>query len=57
MGHKLMFRLLISDSNLIKEQSQAIRFLANSRSIVIKKADKESCVVQPWPNIVDKSTK
>ena len=32
-------------SNFSKEEWQAMRALANDRSIVIKKADKGSCVV------------
>ena len=32
-------------SNLSKEEWQYMRLLANDRSIVIKKADKDSCMV------------
>ena len=37
-------------SNISKEEWQAMRALANDRSIVIKKADKGSCVVV-WDRI------
>ena len=37
-------------SNISKEEWQAMRALANDRSIVIKKADKGSCVIV-WDRI------
>ena len=42
---KEIFEILSSDLNMSREEWQAVRSLANDRSIVIKKADKGSCVV------------
>ena len=45
---KELFEILFSDlknSNMSREEWQAVRFLADDRNIMIKKADKGSCVV------------
>ena len=47
-GEKELFEVCKSNlgySNFFKEEWQCMRLLANDRSIVIKKADKGSCVV------------
>ena len=48
LERKELFEILFSDlknSNMSREEWQAVRFLADDRNIMIKKADKGSCVV------------